>query len=46
MEKINNISKAEALDYTKHFGEKVYVIERMVQSTFYGVDYQNDFDDI
>ena len=46
MEKINNISKAEALDYTKHFGEKVYVIERMVQSTFYGADYQNDFDDI
>lgn len=41
----NNIKKPEALKHTRVTRQKQYVIDCMVQATFYGADYQENFDD-
>ena len=45
MAKINNITKAEALEYTHKVNDMNYAIECIVKTTFYGMDYTGMFED-
>lgn len=45
MAKTNNITKAEALEYTHRVGNMDYAIECIVKATFYGMDYTGMFED-